>query len=70
MAGTVKILGDGIGFGMIAATQMACTPAAMAQESKFFAALRDVRKWRIDPTRRKLALLDENNKPLIVLAKM
>lgn len=69
MSGKAAISGDGITFGPIAATNMACTPAAMDQEGKFFAALRQVRKWRVDPTRRKLVLLDENSNALVVLAR-
>lgn len=70
MSGRATISGDKITFGPIASTKMACTPAAMNQEAKFFAALRDVRTWRIDPTRQKLALLDSDRKPVIVLAQM
>ncbi|MDX8530833.1 YbaY family lipoprotein [Mesorhizobium sp. VK25A] len=70
MRGKATITGDKITFGPIASTNMACTPAAMDQEGKFFAALRDIRKWRIDPIRQKLALLDPAGKPLIVLRRM
>ena len=70
MAGKATITGDAIAFGPLASTNMACTPAAMDQEAKFFAALRDVRTWRIDPLRRKLALLGADGKPLIVFARM
>jgi hypothetical protein len=42
----------------------------MDQEGKFFAVLREVQSWRIDPTRQKLILLDANKRPLIVLARM
>ena len=69
MSGKATISDDGIVFGPIAATSMACTPAAMDQESKFFEALGHVRKWRVDPARRKLALLDEGGSTLIVLAR-
>jgi len=70
MTGKASIEGDKITFGRIASTMMACTPAAMNQEQKFFAALAEVRTWRIDPTRRKLALLGADGQPLVVLAKM
>lgn len=70
MAGKATITGDAIAFGPLASTNMACTPAAMDQEAKFFAALRDVRTWRIDPLRCKLALLGADGKPLIVFARM
>ena len=70
MAGKATISGDAITFGPLASTNMACTPAAMDQEAKFFAALRDVRTWRIDPLQRKLALLGADGKPLVVFARM
>lgn len=69
MSGKAVISGNTITFGSIASTKMACTPAAMDQEAKFFAALRDVRTWRIDPTRQKLVLL-ARGKAVIVLSKM
>lgn len=69
MSGKAAIAGENITFGSIAATSMACVPAAMNQEAKFFATLRDVRKWRADPVRQKLALLDEGENTLMVLAR-
>ncbi len=69
MAGMATISGADIRFGPLAATNMACTPAAMDQEAKFFAALQDVRSWQIDSARRKLTLLDESGRPIIVLAE-
>jgi len=70
MTGKATVSGDRITFGPIASTNMACTPAVMNQESKFFTALRNVRTCRIDPMRRKLALLDATDKPLVVLSRM
>jgi heat shock protein HslJ len=68
--GRASIAGKKITFGSVASTRMACTPAVMDQEGKFFAALDDVRAWRIDTTRHKLVLLDGNGNPVIVLARM
>jgi len=70
MAGKATLSGNRITFGNAAATLMACVPAAMDQERKFFDALKDVRTWRVDPLRRKLTLLDGGGQPIIVLAKM
>ena len=70
MMGKASIANDIITFGQIASTQMACTPAAMNQERKFFDALRDVRGWRADPMRRKLILLAADGTPIVVLARM
>jgi putative lipoprotein len=70
MNGKATIDGDKIKFGPIASTEMACAPAVMDQESKFFAALQKVRTWKIDPTRQKLALLDEDDRAVIVLTRL
>jgi putative lipoprotein len=70
MGGSAKISGDTIRFGQIVSTMMACTPAVMNQERKFFDALNDVRSWRVDGPRRKLILSDARGRPIIVLAKM
>jgi len=67
MGGTATIEGGNIGFGRIVATQMACAPAAMEQEGKFFAALGDVRAWRLGGDR--LELLDEGGAVIVVLAR-
>jgi putative lipoprotein len=64
------ILGNTIAFGPIASTKKACTPSVMDQETKFFFALRDARKWRIDPVRRKLLLLDGNKNPVVAFGRM
>ncbi|BCP54330.1 hypothetical protein K32_29470 [Kaistia sp. 32K] len=70
MSGQAKIAGDTIRFGAIASTRMACTPAAMNQEQKFFAALGEVRRWRVDGARGKLILLDGRGRPIVILARM
>lgn len=70
MAGKAKIAGNRLSFGPIASTKMACPPAAMNQEAKFFAALADVRGWRIDALRRKLILLNAQRRAIVVLAQM
>jgi heat shock protein HslJ len=45
-SGPVTINGDAITFGALATTKMACTPALMNQEQKFFAALAATRSYR------------------------
>ncbi|WEK49765.1 MAG: YbaY family lipoprotein [Candidatus Kaistia colombiensis] len=70
MSGEAKIAGDTIRFGAIASTRMACTPAAMNQEQKFFAVLEDVRRWRVDAARGKLILLDGRGNPIVILSRM
>lgn len=70
MGGTATISGSSITFGPIISTKMACIPAVMDQEGKFFSALENVRAWRIDKVTGKLSLLDAAGKPLAVLARM
>ncbi len=69
MSGMATIAGETIRFGPIASTKMACSPPAMHQEDRFFAALNDVRAWRFDPARRKLTLLGADGTPLVILAR-
>ncbi|WP_332687002.1 META domain-containing protein, partial [Bosea sp. (in: a-proteobacteria)] len=70
MHGKAKIAGARISFGPLASTNMACVPAAMNQEQRFFTGLRDVRRWEINPAQRKLALLDAAGQPVMTLAAM
>ena len=68
MSGRAEIEGSRIAVGPIASTRMACAPAAMDQEQKFFAALERARFWEVDQERGKLILLDAANKRLMILA--
>ncbi|MFD1333738.1 META domain-containing protein, partial [Methylopila musalis] len=68
LGGRADIRGERIRFGQIVSTRMACPPAVMRQEQAFFAALGDARAWRVDPTRRKLVLLDGAGRPVATLA--
>lgn len=68
--GKATVSGERMKFGPLVSTQMACAPAVMRQEGAFHEALREVRRWRLDPTGRKLALLDQAGKPLVVLGRM
>lgn len=58
LTGRARIEGASISFGAIAATNMACTPAVMDQEHKFFVALGKARSFQVLPRERKLLLLD------------
>ncbi len=69
-SGKATIEGRAIRFLPIAATQMACSSAAMAQEQKFFAALGAVRRWELNVRHGKLALLGADGRPLVVFARM
>ncbi|MBP0462528.1 META domain-containing protein [Roseomonas sp. PWR1] len=40
--------GAALRFGALAATRMACAPALMEREQRFFAAMAEVRAWRIE----------------------
>jgi putative lipoprotein len=68
--GKATITGNRIRFGMLVSTQMACAPAILDQETKFHAALRETRSWRVDQRRRKLTLLDRRGRAVAVLARM
>ena len=70
MSTKATLTGEEIAFGPIASTKMACAPAVMDQEMKFFAALSEVRTWRADPSRGKLSLLGKGGEVLIVLSRM
>lgn len=70
MHGQAKIAGNAITFGNVAATMMACTPAAMDQEQKFFAALAKARHWRRDDAQQKLTLLGIGGQVLVVFSRM
>ena len=68
--GAVKIEGDRVSFGQIGSTQMACSPAVMGQEAKFFGALAAARVWRVETATQKLLLLDEKGSVALRLARM
>jgi len=70
MSGKAVISGSQITFGPIASTNMACAPAAMDQEGKFFEALSQARSWNIHTGMHKLALLDADGKPVVILSGM
>lgn len=70
MNGRATISGSSIAFGNIASTMMACTPAAMTQERRFFDALGKAKAWQADPTRRKLRLSDASGNTLVVFTRM
>lgn len=67
-SGSATIDGSALRFSPLAATNMACTPAQMDQEQKFFAALGKVAAFRLDRTQGKLVLLDDAHDELAVLA--
>lgn len=70
MSGRATITGRSIRFGPLASTNMACTPAAMDQEHRFFTALNQVRRWEHNRNHGKLTLLAADGTALLTLAKM
>ncbi|MGL4324035.1 MAG: META domain-containing protein [Beijerinckiaceae bacterium] len=70
MMGRAVITGNMIRIGRIASTRMACAPAAMDQEQKFFAALSDAKFWRVDARQRKLILRDGSDQTLLIFSRM
>lgn len=69
-AGSAKFDSSTLKFLPLASTRMACSAAAMKQESKFHATLEKVRAWRIDEARRKLILLDGQGFEMMRLSQM
>ncbi len=66
-AGPVRIDGRSIAFGPLAATRMACPPAIDDQETKFFAALEDARRFALD-SRGLLFLYASEDTPILRLS--
>lgn len=66
--GDAEIDGDQIRFGALGSTRMACPEAVMDQESRFFAALELVRRWRVEPTGL-LHLLDNDGDTIVRLSR-
>ncbi len=69
-AGSAKFDSTAIKFLPMASTRMACSAAAMKQESKFHAVLDKIRAWRIDEAQRKLILLDRQGFEMMRLSRM
>lgn len=63
--GPVTIEGSAISFGQLGSTRMACVPALMDQERRFFAALTMARSYRFEQPGHKLVFLSEEGTPLI-----
>jgi putative lipoprotein len=63
--GPVTIEGSAISFGDIGATRMACVPALMDQEQKFFDALAATQSYRFDDPGNKLVFLGEDGTMLV-----
>ncbi|MFO1114016.1 MAG: META domain-containing protein [Rhodospirillales bacterium] len=65
--GPVEVKGQSIHFGSLAVTMMACSPAVMNQEERFFAALKAATQWQRTP-QHKLMLSDAAGKPVLVMS--
>jgi putative lipoprotein len=64
--GSVTIEGDAITFSnKLGSTMMACAPALMDQERRFFDALAATRSYRFDDPGHKLVFLGEDGAPLV-----
>ncbi len=68
--GTATIDGEAVRFSQMAGTLMACTEAAMNQESRFHEALEATRSFRVDVEQRKLFLIDEGGAEVARLSAM
>ncbi|CAH1662149.1 Membrane-bound inhibitor of C-type lysozyme [Hyphomicrobiales bacterium] len=67
--GKAEITGETLRIGPLASTRMACPPAVMGQEQKFFNALQGVKSWAIDGNG-KLLLRDAGGKQLALLTRV
>ncbi|MTH64014.1 META domain-containing protein [Paracoccus shanxieyensis] len=67
--GTARIEGATLRIGPLASTRRLCPPAVMDQEAKFLQALTAARSFQTLPAQRKLLLLDENDRPILLLAR-
>lgn len=68
--GSRELDGDRIKFGPLASTMMACPPAVMDQERKFFDALEAVTAWRALTDVGKLELLGSEGEVLVIFSAM
>ncbi|CAH1674550.1 Membrane-bound inhibitor of C-type lysozyme [Hyphomicrobiales bacterium] len=67
--GKAEIGADTLSIGPLASTRMACPPAVMGQEQKFFNALQGVKSWTVDGNG-KLSLRDAGGKQLALLTRV
>jgi putative lipoprotein len=63
--GPVTLKGDSVSFGNLGATRMACVPALMDQEQRFFDALAATRSYRFGNPGHELVFLGENGALLV-----
>lgn len=63
--GGFELDGDGISFGPMAGTKMACPEALMNQDDRFHQALGQVVRWQIDPQTGLLHLQDQSGTTVI-----
>ena len=68
--GPVNINGDAISFGNLGSTRMACVPALMDEERKFFDALAATRSYRFDDPGHKLLFLGEDGAMLVRFSRL
>lgn len=66
--GRAIISGDGLRFGPLATTYLACVPALADQERKFLNALKEARKARFDGAR--LRIFSQSGAVLLILTRM
>ncbi len=68
--GSYTLDGDGISFGPMAGTMMACPDALMNQDRRFHEALGQVTRWRIDAQTGLLHLENQDGETLIRAAAL
>jgi putative lipoprotein len=68
--GSATVRDDGITFGPLGSTRMACPQAVMDQEQRFLGALESVRTWRIDAGRDLLYLDNEQGRTILRFSRL
>ena len=70
LSGKAAVTGAAIAFGPMISTKMACAPALMAQEDRFFSALSKAAAWRVDSDAHQLILSDQAGAALVTFSAM
>jgi heat shock protein HslJ len=68
--GNVAISGDRIEFGAFGVTRKACAAAVMIQEDRFFGALRNARRFRLDTYSDLLFFIDRDDQEILRFSRM
>lgn len=68
--GSATVQEDEMNFGALTSTRMACPPAIMDQEQRFFTALNLTRTWQIDTERELLTMKNEDGRTILRFSRL